>query len=226
MKLNIGIASAILLSSLTSLAGVHVGNAGGEAEMTVLRMAPAAAVWAKACNENRGLCGNANAFTASDARSLSQVIAFAPASHNLEVCAANQVTLAHEDLYVEGEKPKSEIELAQIMIQQMLSCGGWKMNRLHQLKFDRLLPVAKKFVDLPFAAVAGRDSDIIVALESSQNAHFLLTQLIGCKALRAGGGETNGIRVLCLDDKKSYLVMIRNEDHGFRFVAKSDSGEY
>ncbi|MBC7371274.1 MAG: hypothetical protein H7326_06905 [Bdellovibrionaceae bacterium] len=208
--------------ALSALANVG----GGDAEMKIGQMAPAAAVWAKACNENAGLCGDVGVFTATDAKALSLAVGFAPAGAGLQTCGASQVTLAQEDLYVDGQKSKPEMELAQMMTQQMLFCGGWRKFRLRKLNFDQLLPVARKLSEMPFAALTGRNTDVLVALESPLNAQEMLTTAMSCKNVRIGAAETNGFHVQCLDDQNKSLVLVRNDGIGFRFVAKPDSANY
>lgn len=204
-------------------AQVHVGNGGGEAENIVLQMSLGAPYWAKACNENPGLCGDFQ-FSPSDIKAFSSKVSFAPLKAISSPCTPDSVIISHESLYIDLDKPKSNSELVEVLIKTILTCHGYNATALTPLRFllDPRMKVITNYSLILFSSPTG---DIITAAESGFPVQNALATALSCTHFRIIRGAADNLSVICLENQYQYVVYIRQAGSNYRFIARIDSGD-
>lgn len=207
-------------------AKVHVGNGGGEAEQIILQMSTGLKYWAKACNENVGVCGKIK-FNNSDIKSFDRDIIFASEKSIPDRCTPEAIQLSYESLYINLDIPKPAIELAEILIKTLLECGGMPNSSLAQLNFF-LDPRIKKITPYSIILLNGTEGDVITAEEGNDkniNLNSILTQKLKCDHYRIKTWIQNSFSVQCLENDVSYLVRVNRDSYGLDFKVWIESQE-
>ena len=214
----------IFMVSLFSQAVVHVGNGGGDAEMTVLQMAPNLGLWAQACNENPGLCAPGSPFSKSDFKYLGQKINFVEAREHKTTCEGSQVNIVRESLYINLDRPKSPNELSAVLIKTILFCAGWPSEQLAKINFD-LDPRQQTFTDFNISVFQGSRSDIIISPMSSGTNRRLI-QRTECSKYRITSASGNDLNLRCLENNLDYLVRVKTASEGLDFISRINDPEF
>lgn len=215
--------SFICFFVLSLHAQIHVGNGGGEAENIVLQMSLGAPYWAKACNENPGLCGDLQ-FSTSDIQALSRKVSFAPLKTIDNPCTHDSIIISHESLYINLDKPKPNNELAEVLIKTLLVCHGYNATTLAPLRF-LLDPRMKAITSHSLVLFSSSIGDLITSAESHFPVQKALSTALSCTRFRIINGVAENLTVKCLENQYQYVVYIRKIGSNYHFIARIDLGD-
>lgn len=205
---------SILVTSLPTLAIRHVGSGGGEAELLLWQQVQFLPHWAQGCNTNPDLCWNGGALSAEFLNGANNLkLNFVNKSENVPMCGAGQLTLTHEELYVDSdhnaatpEISKTDSELALILIKSLLICQGMVATDLQNLSVW-MTPQGRVLSNLGVLVLNGPATDMIFQQGSDRNLHAELVEKMQCPQYKVTGTELSGFLVQCKNKPESYLVI-------------------
>lgn len=219
MKLSIFL--ALFHFSFVTNAIIHVGNGGGEAEMTTLKLMSGLEAWALACNENVNLCGQGIYFTAKDIAFFKSQIDFVEANQKRALCEPMKVNLVRESLYINDDIPKSMQELSSLLVKGILMCAGWPAERLAQLRLHLNLQ-SVQFTTFKIFGFQGVNTDLVFSPMLAR-AQERLIQATRCSRFRILSAVDNYFRISCLSDRQNYLILAKPTTNGFEFISRVDN---
>jgi hypothetical protein len=190
--------------SFESFAIRHVGNGGGEAEMSLLQMTPFLPMWAKACNENKISCG-INGEIPDSFIEFTKSMTLAFAEIDATSCAGNTVTMVNRDLYESDEKTaKSEATLTGMLLAAIGKCSGSSINVSSEVDLSLQ---GKEIYPKQIYLFSGAQTDVIVGSNTSALQATLVKEM-NCDKYRLVSVNSAGFIVRCQTNQAQYNVYV------------------